>query len=271
MATYPHTRRPIIGVTTKMYFSLAHTRSYIGQVLAILAEQRSILDRIDVFVCPDTLALPSVVSQAKTPGLPVLIGAQDCAADDSGAFTGFVSPAVLAECGARLVEVGHTERRRLLGETDTTTALKAAAAVRNGLIPIVCVGESEPPAGVSTEAELGASAEAAIATVSKQISTVLDALPDDAEVVLAYEPVWAIGAAQPASAAYVRAVVSGMRDRCAAIQRRGAARTRIIYGGGAGPGMFAQLEGTVDGLFLGRTGHDPEQFVKTAQEVADFC
>ncbi|CAK7197911.1 hypothetical protein SEUCBS139899_000561 [Sporothrix eucalyptigena] len=266
MASPPEKHRPILGVSTKMYFTLARTRSYVNEVLSLLADQKSILDRIDVFVCPDAMSLPSVVDQVKSSGLPLMTGGQDCAADDYGAFTGFLSPAVLADCGARLVEVGHAERRRLLGETDTTTAAKAAAAARNGLIPLVCVGETMSPDKTNVEA----SADAAAATVIDQITPVLNGLPDDAEVLLAYEPVWAIGAAQPASAAYVRAVVSGIRDRCPSIQRRGAARTRILYGGSAGPGLFAQLDGAVDGLFLGRFGHDPKQFLKTAQEVADY-
>ena len=270
MPSSPEKRRPILGVSTKMYFSLARTRSYVDKVLALLADQKAIFDRIDVFVCPDAVSLPSVVEQVKSSGLPLLAGGQDCAADDYGAFTGFLSPAVLAECGARLVEVGHAERRRLLGETDTTTAAKAAAAARNGLIPLVCVGETALPVKMSTDADVAASAAAAVATVIDQITPVLDGLPDDAEVLLAYEPVWAIGAAQPASAAYVRAVVSGIRDRSLSIQRRGAARTRILYGGSAGPGLFEQLHGTVDGLFLGRFGHDAKQFLKTAQEVAGF-
>ncbi|CAK7212402.1 hypothetical protein SBRCBS47491_001451 [Sporothrix bragantina] len=270
MASPSDKHRPILGVSTKMYFTLARTRNYVDEVLALLANQKSILDRIDVFVCPDAMSLPSVVDQVKSSGLPLMAGGQDCAADDYGAFTGFLSPAVLADCGARLVEVGHAERRRLLGETDTTTAAKAAAAARNGLIPLVCVGETAPPANTGAEADVAASAEAAAATVIDQITPVLNGLPDDAEVLLAYEPVWAIGAAQPASAAYVRAVVSGIRNRCPSIQRRGAARTRILYGGSAGPGLFAQLDGAVDGLFLGRFGHDPKQFLKTAQEVADY-
>lgn len=266
-STAPDARRPILGVSTKMYFTLARTRSYVDELLTLLGDNKEIVDKIDVFVCPDVVSLPSVVEQVRTAGLPLLPGAQDCAEDDYGAFTGFVSPAVLADCGARLVEVGHAERRRLLGETDATTAAKAKAAVRNGLIPLVCVGEVAAPAGAE-EVDTAGAAAAAAATVIAQIAPVLDSVPDDAEVLLAYEPVWAIGAAQPASAAYVRTVVSAIRDKSPAIQRRGAARTRILYGGSAGPGLFAQLGGAVDGLFLGRFGHDPKQFLKTAQEVA---
>ncbi|KIH92139.1 triosephosphate isomerase (TIM) [Sporothrix brasiliensis 5110] len=261
----PDARRPIMGVSTKMYFTLARTRSYVDELLTLLAadENKAIVDTMDVFVCPDAIALPSVVEQVRASSVPLLPGAQDCADEDYGAFTGFVSPAVLADCGARLVEVGHAERRRLLGETDATTAAKARAAARNGLVPLVCVGEL-----TRADGEVEASAAVAAATVIAQIAPVLDSVPDDAEVLLAYEPVWAIGAAQPASAAYVRAVVSAIRDHSPAIRRRGAARTRILYGGSAGPGLFAQLGGTVDGLFLGRFGHDPKQVLKTAHEIA---
>ncbi|KAL1897651.1 hypothetical protein Sste5346_003959 [Sporothrix stenoceras] len=271
MAPASDKRRPILGVSTKMYFTLSKTRSYVDELLTLLAadDNKSITDKIDLFVCPDTLSLPSVVEQVHSAGLPLLPGAQDCADTDYGAFTGFTSPAVLADVGARLVEVGHAERRRLLGETDATTAAKAKAAVKNGLIPLVCVGEIAAPESDATEEEgFRGAAAAAASTVIAQIAPVLESVPDDAEVLLAYEPVWAIGAAQPASAAYVRAVVSCIRDKSPAIQRRGAARTRILYGGSAGPGLFEQLGGAVDGLFLGRFGHDPKQFLKTAHEVA---
>ena len=264
-------RRTIVGVSTKMYFSLARTRSYVDAILTILEKDtEAVLDHTDLFVIPDFVSLASVSQQLKESpaGGRVLLGAQDCGWEDYGAFTGFVSPAVLADVGVRIVEIGHAERRRLLGETDKTTADKAAAAVQQGLVPLVCIGEVAKP---SSDAQAYA---ATIAAVVGQITPVLDAVPDDAEVLLAYEPVWAIGAAQPASAEHVRAVVGGIRQSCAALKRRGASRTRILYGGSAGPGLFAQLGGggggddEVDGLFLGRFGHDPEQFFKTAKEVA---
>ncbi len=278
-------RRRILGVSTKMYFSLARTRSYLEALGALLAadDSRHVLDRVDVFVCPDFVSLAGAVQQAAAACPRLQIGAQDCCGwagppalpDDYGAFTGCTSPAVLADVGARIVAVGHAERRRLLAETDATTAAKAAAAVRHGLVPLVCVGEGQV-AGGSANHESADARAAAAAVIIVQVDAVLAAIPDDAPVLLAYEPIWAIGGAHPASAAYVRAVVASVRRGSVGIQRRIAAghgaQTRILYGGSAGPGTFEQLAGgedAVDGLFLGRFGHDPDTFLRTAKELAE--
>jgi triosephosphate isomerase len=189
----------------------------------------------------------------------MIIGAQDCAAADFGPFTGEVSPAVLREVGCGMVELGHAERRRLFGETDGDVAAKAAAVVRNGMVPLVCVGEKE----VGDEGDV--SVRDAAGQVVRQVAAVLEGLDPDAEVVLAYEPVWAIGAPEPASAAHVKEVVRLLRGCEAVEERRGL--TRIVYGGAAKPGLWGQLGGEVDGLFLGRFAHEPEQFVKMLYEV----
>ncbi|KAH8893875.1 triosephosphate isomerase [Thozetella sp. PMI_491] len=255
----PATRRRIVGVSTKMYFSASRTHSYTEAFLKLLADapdRAAILESADVFIVPDHINLPAVVSQVKSSGLPVLVGAQDCHSEDAGAFTGEVSPAVLAEVGCGIVELGHAERRRLFGETDESAAAKAAAAVRNGMVPLVCVGEK------TRGADLAASAD----EVLVQVRAVLEAVPDTADVILAYEPVWAIGASEPAPVEYVCDVAE--RIKSSDVVSRRAGRTRILYGGSAGPGLFAKLSGAVDGLFLGRFAHDPEQFYRTLREVA---
>ncbi|KAJ1332039.1 L-erythrulose 1-phosphate isomerase [Microdochium nivale] len=293
-------RRRIVGVSTKMYFSAARTRQYVDELLAIMArnpdEARAVAERVDVFLIPDHLTLASVVQQLDadaaasstiSQGLPrILPGAQDSFYEDAGAYTGEVSPAVLAEIGCRIVELGHAERRRIFGETDADAAKKAAAAARNGMIPLVCIGERTRPASLSSQTQsqndIGApeTHQAAIAAAAEecrsQVEAVMAAVPRDAPVVLAYEPVWAIGAAEPASAAHVVGVTRHIlqfecvRDREA---EGGGGGTRIVYGGSAGPGLFAKLAasdggGGVDGLFLGRFAHEPEQFWKTILEVA---
>ncbi|KXJ94992.1 triosephosphate isomerase [Microdochium bolleyi] len=265
-------RRRIVGVSTKMYFSAARTRQYVNELLAITAshadEYRAIAESVDVFIIPDHLTLASVVQQLDTSPLPkILPGAQDTFYEDAGAYTGEVSPSVLAEIGCRIVELGHAERRRIFGETDDDAARKAAAAARNGMIPLVCIGErtkpAEPPAAVAAAAQ----------ECRSQVESVMAAVPRDAPVVLAYEPVWAIGAAEPASAAHVVGVTRHIRQfEC--LRARPEGSTRILYGGSAGPGLFAKLAasetdgGGVDGLFLGRFAHDPQQFWKTIQEIA---
>lgn len=277
--------RRLVGVSTKMYFSFSRTTDYITKLLQLLsALSPSILasfQDVDIFVVPDHISLTSVIAQLRASPVPVLTGAQDVFREDAGAFTGEVSPAVLAEVGCRIVELGHAERRALFGETDADTAAKAAATARNGLIPLVCVGERMKPPAMTVpasgstqqqESESGSEplldVQAALPAIRTQVEAVLAAVPPTADVVLAYEPVWAIGAAAPASPAYVVAVARAIRDlEC--VRRRPAGATRILYGGSAGPGLFEKLrDGGVDGLFLGRFAHDPERFVQTIVEVA---
>lgn len=248
-------RRRLVGVSTKMYFSAAQTKAYVTALSTALSASPDLTTNVDIFFIPDHLTLASVAAQLQSTNTPVLVGAQDAFWEDSGAFTGEASPAVLAELGARIVELGHAERRRLFGETDAVTAKKAAAAVRNGLIPLVCIGERSRGA-----------VSMAVGDCAAQVDAVLKAVPEDAEVILAYEPVWAIGASEPASADHVVGVVEAIRGLPSVKGRKGT--TRILYGGSAGPGLFEKLSPAVDGLFLGRFAHDPAAFIKTIQEVA---
>lgn len=254
MAATTSSSRPkrIVGVSTKMYFSAAKTRSYVSDLLARLGPSSSLLSQVDVFIIPDFVTLSSTIDALQ--GTQILTGAQDCYSEDKGAFTGEVSPAVLAELGTRIVELGHAERRRLFGETDVEASAKAAAATRNGMIPLVCIGEKNKGA-----------VDAAVEECRVQVRAVLDAVEDDAEVILAYEPVWAIGASEPAGADHVVGVTQKLRQMCEG--RKGT--VRILYGGSAGPGLFEKLVAGVDGLFLGRFAHDPAQFVKTIEEIAN--
>ncbi|OTB02805.1 hypothetical protein M426DRAFT_13228 [Hypoxylon sp. CI-4A] len=253
-------RRRIVGVSTKMYFSAARTKQFVQDLLQTISDSSSppgLLDQIDIFIIPDHITLTSVIAQLSGTGF--LTGAQDAFYEDAGAYTGEVSPAVLAEVGCGIVELGHAERRRIFGETDEVTARKAAAAARNGMVPLVCIGER-------VRGEGAASVAMAVDECKKQVDVVLSSLPDDAQVVLAYEPVWAIGAAEPAGADHVVAVTREIRALESVQRRRGT--TRILYGGSAGPGLFARLKDGVDGLFLGRFAHDPAQFYRTILEVA---
>ncbi|KAF2094971.1 Triosephosphate isomerase [Rhizodiscina lignyota] len=251
MASPP--RRRLVGVSTKMYFSAARTKQYADELLTHISKSSNILDQLDVFIIPDFVTLTSVIAQLENSR--ILTGAQDSFYEDKGAYTGEVSPAVLAEVGCRIVELGHAERRRIFGETDDDAARKAAAAARNGMIPLVCIGER-------TQGEIAV----AVNECQAQVEAVMAAVPDEAEVILAYEPVWAIGAAQPAGADYVVAVTKDIRSLDCVQKRRGT--TRILYGGSAGPGLFENLKTGVDGLFLGRFAHDPAQFYQTITEIA---
>ena len=241
----PRLRRRLVGVSLKMYFDIPKTQSYI-QGLASLSHSFATQD-VEIFVIPDFLCLVKAAETLR--GTSIKLGAQDCHWEDAGAYTGEVSPLSLHQIGCTFVEIGHAERRKLFGETDESAAKKAAAAERNGLVPLVCVGE-----------KTRGSIRDAVAQCKPQVEAVLTATKG--EMVLAYEPVWAIGQSQPASPEYVVAVTRELRKLC------GDRDVRILYGGSAGPGLFEKLADGVDGLFLGRFAHDVNAFREIVAEVA---
>jgi triosephosphate isomerase len=208
---------------------------------------------LDVAVLPSFTAIPAAGEILYGSG--VHYGAQNCCWEPAGPFTGEVSPAVLRELGCRYVEVGHAERRRLFGEDDTVIARKAAAVADYGMTPIICVGEPEP-----------VSWERAGVFCAGQLDLALAALRGTgAEPIVAYEPVWAIGADRPAGPNHIQAVATGLRHH---LDDAGFAhRARIIYGGAAGPGLIGQLP-AVDGLFLGRSALQVDRFAATVAEAA---
>ena len=257
------TRRRLVGTSTKMYFDYGRSVTYAQHVAELCNNHHSFPlvnpsgdQLLDIFVIPDFVSITRVNEELQRSTSEIWTGAQDTHDEDSGAYTGEVSAKSLAQVGCRIVEIGHAERRRLFGETDEWVVRKAIAIHRNGMIPLVCVGEAEE----------GTICEAALACFH-QIEGVLRALPD-ADNVVAYEPVWAIGAAQPASPEYIAGVVSELRVRCLSTFRRSDGSLRIIYGGAAGPGLFQAISAHVDGLFLGRMAHRPEAFIDTILEVA---
>jgi triosephosphate isomerase len=248
----PRPRR-IVGVSLKMYFDLPATLSYIRGVLQLDADAWN--SSIDLFVVPDFVSLTESARILEPSS--ILLGAQDTCWEDKGAYTGEVSPVVLRQAGARIVEIGHAERRAMFGETDETVAKKAGAAARNGLIPLVCIGEKTHHSIAS------AAVGAAIKECTTQVTSVLAAVPDDTEIILAYEPVWAIGAAEPADPDHVVNVTKELRKLAAGRQ----GTTRIVYGGSAGPGTYAKIAEGVDGLFLGRFAHDIQNLKKVIEEI----
>lgn len=237
-----HTRPLQLGIGLKMYFDLPRTREWVDEV-RLLAESHPAVQQgtVQLWVLPTTAALESV--RAILEGSPVAIGAQDLAVADAGAFTGETSGVTLAQLGCRFVEVGHAERRSLFHEDEEIVRAKTTAAVRNNLTPVICVGEASE----------GSPADAAAECVRMLQSAVAD-LENPTDVIVAYEPVWAIGAAQPASAQHIEVVTDALRRACDEDRRLSTAS--IIYGGSAGRGQFASLPSTVDGLFVGRGAHD---------------
>ncbi|CAO1638498.1 unnamed protein product [Sympodiomycopsis kandeliae] len=256
-----HVSRPssrLVGVSTKMYFDIPKTTSYLATTLSLLPEAlKDLAHPTKVFFLPDFVTLQSSVSTAK--GSSLIVGAQHTHHADTGAFTGEVSPKVLAQAGAQILEIGHAERRKLFGETDAGVVEKSVAAARNGLTPLICVGEVSKEGGV----------EKAVQECWQQVSNVFAQVPKGSPIILAYEPVWAIGASQPATPSHVVAVTQELRRKCAQDVGWTGDDLIILYGGSAGPGTFGKIQDGVDGLFLGRFAHDPEAFVRTIQEVGE--
>jgi triosephosphate isomerase len=187
-------------------------------------------------------------------------GAQDCSSHAWGAFTGEISAAMLAEFGCRFVIVGHSERRAMHGESDRLVAEKAQQALRVGLTPIVCVGE--------TLAEREANQTEAI--VGRQLAAVTDLLGADiASAVLAYEPVWAIGTGRTASPAQAQAVHSHLRRKLAEVCPRGG-DICILYGGSVKADNAASLfiEADIDGGLIGGASLNAQPFVAICRAAA---
>jgi triosephosphate isomerase len=250
--TAPYT----VGVSLKMYFGHARTVEWATAIGALARRHPAIeLGLVELFIVP---TFPSLVPVREAlAGAPVRLGAQDLAWADEGAFTGEVSGVELAEIGCTLAEVGHAERRSLFHEDDEVIARKTAAALRNGLTPLLCVGE---------EAE--SSPALAALEVTEQIKAAL-AASGSGPVVVAYEPQWAIGAPAPASPDYIAAVVAELESFVLTLDGREG--SRVIYGGSAGPGLLTDLGGAVKGLFLGRFAHDPGAVATILDEVLVLC
>ncbi|KAF2235540.1 Triosephosphate isomerase [Viridothelium virens] len=253
----PSADRPkrLVGTSLKMYFDLAATTSYVKGVQELDTHAKS--NNVDLFVIPDFLAI--LPSHELLKDTSVILGAQDAFWEDRGAYTGEVSPLSLAQAGVKIVEMGHAERRRIFGETDEQVAKKAAAATHNHMVPLVCIGEKSH--GSIASAAVGMAVE----ECRPQVMSILSAVPDEAEIILAYEPVWAIGAKEPADADHVVNVTKEIMKMTAG--RKGL--TRILYGGSAGPGTFKRLAEGVDGLFLGRFAHDLNNLKQVITELGE--
>lgn len=242
-----------VGVSLKMYFGHRQASAWFDEVAARIRAHGAVRSgAVELFITPTFLqVLPAI---AAFEGTPVRIGGQDVAAADTGAFTGEVSASELAEVGASIAEIGHAERRRLFAETDEVVADKTAAALRAGLTPLLCIGET-----AHQEPE-----DAAVVAVA-QLRSALAEAPAGA-VIVAYEPVWAIGAPEPAPHAHIRVVAAALRAALDADAHRES--STVIYGGAAGPGLITALGDAVDGVFLGRFAHDPSALIAVLDEAA---
>lgn len=234
-------RRIWVGTSWKMNKTLAEAKHF-AEGLAAADDGRDA--RVQRFVIPPFTLVREV--KAMLADTSVKVGAQNMHWADEGAWTGEVSPVMLKDCGLNLVELGHSERREHFCETDETVGLKAEAAVRHGLVPLICIGETR------ADREGGRATE----VLANQVRGALARLGDDqkqAEILFAYEPVWAIGEnGIPATADYADARHAEIADVAQAVLGR---RIPCLYGGSVNAQNCAELiaRPNIDGLFIGRS------------------
>ncbi len=211
-------------------------------------------ERVDVVVCPPFTALRSVQTVIEADNLQLILGAQNCHWEDSGAYTGEVGPPMLRKLSVSYVIAGHSERRQLFGETDEAVNKKAKAILGNGMTPIVCVGET------LDQREEGI----AETHVTGQVRAALDGLPPEqvAGIVIAYEPIWAIGTGRTASADDAGTMATLVRETVAERWGDAGENVRILYGGSVNPGNIAGMmaKRDVDGALVGGASLDPDTF-----------
>ncbi|HXT96776.1 MAG TPA: triose-phosphate isomerase [Polyangia bacterium] len=248
------TRRPFFCGNWKLNGSIAESLALATEVRNGVAALRD----ADVAVAPSFTALYAVAKRLEDG--PVMVAAQDCFWDDKGAFTGEVAPSQIADVGCKQVIVGHSERRQLFGELDAAVNLKARAALRVGLTPIICIGET------LAERDAGET----LGRVQAQLDAALAEMSDDelGRLVIAYEPVWAIGTGRNATPAQAQEVHHFIRTRFATRAAAPAAKLRILYGGSVKPDNVRALmaEPDVDGGLVGGASLSAESFVRIVKE-----
>ena len=246
-------RKPLIAGNWKMNLNHFEAIALVQKIAFSLPDKY--FDKVDVTVIPPFTDLRSVQTLVDGDKLRLTYGAQDLSPHDSGAYTGDISGAFLAKLGCTFVVVGHSERRTYHHEDDASVAAKAAAAFRHGLIPIVCIGEQLDVREAGNHVEFNVNS----------LRGSLAGLTDEqlAAVVIAYEPVWAIGTGRVASAADAQEVCGAIRAELAALSSpAGADGVRVLYGGSVNAKNVGEIvaQPDVDGALVGGASLDGEQF-----------
>lgn len=243
-------RKPIIAGNWKMNKTVAEAIEFMDQVMG-----KAEVEGVESVVCAPFISLPALVEKAK--GTSIKIGAQNMHFEDSGAYTGEVSGPMLKALGVEYVILGHSERRAMFAETDEIVNKKVHAAFKHDLIPIVCVGEKleEKEAGRTKEV-CKAQTDAALRGLSKeQVS----------KLVIAYEPIWAIGTGKSSTAEDAQEVIAYIRSQIeAAYDADTAAAVRIQYGGSVKPENIKQFMGMadIDGALVGGASLEPASYIE---------
>ncbi|MFP3323833.1 triose-phosphate isomerase [Planococcus sp. SIMBA_160] len=244
-------RKPIIAGNWKMYKTASQAREFVEQVNGLVPDA----GKLDSVICAPALYLTQLVSAAENSALK--IGAQTMHEKGEGAFTGEISPVQLADIGADYVIIGHSERRQYFNETDETVNAKVKAAFSHQLTPILCVGETDE------QREAGQMESIVEAQVEKAVEGLTDA--QIAELVIAYEPIWAIGTGKTATAEDANEACGIVRKKIASLYSDDAAqKVRIQYGGSVKPANIQELLSMehIDGALVGGASLETESFVK---------
>lgn len=248
-------RIPLIAGNWKMNLDHLQSIAFVQKLAWVLSDARVDFRAVEVAVFPPFTDVRSVQSLISADDLPLTFGAQDISQHDSGAYTGEISGAFLKALECRYAIVGHSERRSYHGESSELVGAKAAAAVRHSLIPVVCVGETEQDLE-----ERGASA-----VPVEQLHAALEQIPKPAEIVVAYEPVWAIGSGQAATPEQAESVAAQLREVVGSTWGADfASSTRILYGGSVKSGNIASFmrEPNIDGALVGGASLVIDEFAK---------
>ena len=249
-------RRPMIAGNWKMHKTVAEAEAFVQALLPRVATAEG----ADIVVCPPFLALQAVVDSVR--GSQVQVYAQTMHEADAGAFTGEVSAPMLSEIDVDGVVLGHSERRERFGESDRALQLKVPKALDAGLVPILCVGETEE------ERERGDTER----KLRHQVREALDKVPVERlpEVVVAYEPIWAIGTGRVATPEQAQDTVSFVRALVEDIDKEAGGRMRLLYGGSLKPDNVAELLALpdVDGALVGGASLEPDSFAMIVETAA---
>ena len=249
----PEARKPLISGNWKMHHNHFEAIQTV-QKLSYALDAEDYL-AVDVSVHPPFTDIRSVQTVIESDKMDMALGAQNCHWEDKGAFTGEVSPSMLAKLNVKYVIVGHSERRELFGETDEDVNRKARAVLAQEMTPIVCCGETleEREAG-TTESKVEGQVRAGLAKITKE---------QVGGMVVAYEPIWAIGTGRTASAEDAQAVCGSIRGVVSSVAgAEAAAAVRIQYGGSVKPTNAAELmaQPDIDGALVGGASLDPDDF-----------
>jgi triosephosphate isomerase len=242
-------RKPIIAGNWKMFKTVGEAQAFFSEV-----KGKAEVDGVESVICAPFTALPALVEAAK--GTSIAIGAQNLHFEDNGAFTGEISGVMLADLGVKYVIIGHSERRAYFAETDEIVNKKTHAAFKHGLTPIVCVGEKlEEREADQTKEVCKVQTEAAFQGLSAEQA---------AQVVIAYEPIWAIGTGKSSTAADAEDVIAYIRGIVAGLYGEATANAvRIQYGGSVKPNNVTEYLGqaNIDGALVGGASLEPASYI----------